>query len=157
MNKIIMAALTVAIIGLGITQADAKGAYDSGFDYGCDDSDKSYSDRYINEAGKGPSFHTDDFMRGYNAGVNCSNNNDNDDDDNDRNSNNDNNNNNRNHNVERSFIGTAADGYEEGRVAGYNDWNDRSRHDSECPPNDSWTWCLAFKGGYEVGWDAGGY
>ena len=102
----------------------AKGAYESGYDHGCDDSDKSYSDRYINEEGKGPSFHTDEFMRGYNAGVNCSN--DNDDDNND----------NRNHNVERSFIGTAADGYEEGRQEGYNDWNDRSRHNSECPPND---------------------
>ena len=54
MNKIIMVAMTVAILGLGVTQAQAKGAYDSGFDHGCDDSDKSYSDRYINEPGKGP-------------------------------------------------------------------------------------------------------
>ena len=72
MNKLNNGSFTVAILGLGVTQAQAKGAYDSGFDHGCDDSDKSYSDRYINEAGKGPSFHTDDFMRGYNAGVNCS-------------------------------------------------------------------------------------
>ena len=147
-NRTIMAGLIVAILGLGITQAQAEGAYRSGYDHGCDDSDKSYSDRYINEEGKGPSFHTDDFMRGYNAGVNCSNDNDNDDD---------NDNDNRNHNVERSFIGTAADGYEEGRQEGYNDWNDRSRHNSECPPNDSWTWCGGFKAGYEVGWSAGGY
>ena len=26
----------------------------------------------LTKQGKGPSFHTDDFMRGYNAGVNCS-------------------------------------------------------------------------------------
>jgi hypothetical protein len=150
-----MVAITVAILGLGITQAQAKGAYESGYDHGCDDSDKSYSDRYINEDGKGPSFHTDDFMRGYNAGVNCSSSSNNDDDDDDDNNNR--NTNNRNHNVERSFIGTAADGYEEGRQEGYNDWNDRSRHDSECPQNNSWTWCAGFKAGYEVGWSSGGY
>ena len=78
-----------------------------------DDSDKSYNDRYINEEGKGPSFHTDAFMRGYNAGVNCSDSDNNDNDNNDNNSNNNNRNNddedqnqNQNHNQERSFVGT---------------------------------------------------
>jgi hypothetical protein len=48
--------------------------YDSGYDHGCDDADLSPSDRYINEPGKGPSYHTDEFMDGYNAGYNsCSN------------------------------------------------------------------------------------
>jgi hypothetical protein len=143
-----------------VANASSNSPYESGYDHGCDDSDKSYNDRYINEEGKGPSFHTDAFMRGHNAGVNCSDSDNNDNDNNDNNSNNNNRNDddrNQNHNQERSFIGTAADGYEEGRIEGYNDWNDRSKHNSQCPPNDSWTWCAGFKGGYEVGWSSGGY
>ena len=155
MNSIIMAVLTVgmlgtvAILGLGTSQVDAKGAYDSGFDHGCDDSNKSYSDRYINEDGKGPSFHTDDFMRGYNAGVNCSSNNDDDNDNNSNSNSNDNDN-------DRSFLGTSADGYEEGRQEGRSDWYDRSNHNSKCPPNDSFAWCAGYTVGYEVGWSSGG-
>lgn len=44
--------------------------YDSGYDHGCDDA-KIFdsSDRYINQPEKGPAFHTDRFMEGYNAGF----------------------------------------------------------------------------------------
>jgi hypothetical protein len=46
-------------------------AYDSGRDHGCDDARISDpSDRYINEPGKGPSFHTNEFMNGYYDGFN---------------------------------------------------------------------------------------
>jgi hypothetical protein len=48
--------------------------YDSGYDHGCDDAKiPDPSDRYINQPEKGPSFHTDEFMNGYNDGYNtCS-------------------------------------------------------------------------------------
>lgn len=37
----------------------------------CDDARLNPSDRYINEPGKGPSFHTDEFMDGYYSGLNA--------------------------------------------------------------------------------------
>src|SRR5919107_2340414 len=57
-----------------LAEAGGKSPYDSGYDHGCDDAGISDpSDRYINEPGKGPSFHTNEFMQGYNAGYNnCS-------------------------------------------------------------------------------------
>jgi hypothetical protein len=48
----------------------SKSPYSSGYDYGCDDAKISDpSDRYINEPGKGPSNHTDEFMDGYYTGF----------------------------------------------------------------------------------------
>jgi hypothetical protein len=45
--------------------------YESGYEHGCDDSrTMDFSDRYINQPGKGPSFHTEEFMHGYDAGFN---------------------------------------------------------------------------------------
>ena len=44
-------------------------AYDSGYDHGCGDANTPLSERYINEAGKGPSHHTDEFMNGYSDGF----------------------------------------------------------------------------------------
>src|SRR4051812_10417988 len=57
-----------------LADAGGKSPYDSGYDHGCDDAGISDpSDRYINEPGKGASFHTGEFMQGYNAGYsNCS-------------------------------------------------------------------------------------
>src|SRR5215203_2848029 len=52
------------------TNASSKSPYESGYDHGCDDADISDpDDRYINQPEKGPSFHTDEFMRGYNDGY----------------------------------------------------------------------------------------
>ena len=49
-----------------------KSPFDSGYDHGCSDVKISdFSDRYINQPGKGPSFHTEEFMRGYDAGYNA--------------------------------------------------------------------------------------
>jgi hypothetical protein len=55
--------------------ASSKSPYDSGYDHGCDDADISDpDDRYINQPEKGPSFHTNEFMNGYNDGYDvCSN------------------------------------------------------------------------------------
>jgi hypothetical protein len=47
-----------------------KSPYDSGYNHGCSDARISdYSDRYINQYEKGPAFHTNEFMRGYNSGY----------------------------------------------------------------------------------------
>jgi hypothetical protein len=56
------------------TTALGSSPYDSGYDHGCDDAKISDpNDRYINQPEKGPSFHTNEFMRGYNDGYdNCS-------------------------------------------------------------------------------------
>ena len=56
-----------------IADAGGKSPYESGYDHGCDDADEDFNDRYINQPERGPSFHTEAFMRGYNAGFNdCS-------------------------------------------------------------------------------------
>ena len=49
--------------------------YKSGYTHGCSDAKISdTSKRYLNQSGKGPSYHTPDFMSGYNDGFeNCSN------------------------------------------------------------------------------------
>jgi hypothetical protein len=65
--------MSIFVLQIQLAYAGGKSPYESGYDHGCDDADLSPSDRYINEPGKGPSFHTDEFMDGYNAGFdNCS-------------------------------------------------------------------------------------
>jgi hypothetical protein len=70
--------MLVSVLGLQMHQVDAlsstKSPFESGYNHGCNDSRISnFSDRYINQPGKGPSFHTDEFMRGYDTGYNdCS-------------------------------------------------------------------------------------
>jgi hypothetical protein len=52
-----------------------KSPFEVGYFYGCSDVGISdFSDRYINQPGKGSKFHTGEFMRGYDTGYNdCSN------------------------------------------------------------------------------------
>jgi hypothetical protein len=61
----------VAVSGVSLEPASAssKSPYESGYDHGCDDSELKAEDRYINEPGKGASFHTDEFMDGYRTGY----------------------------------------------------------------------------------------
>jgi hypothetical protein len=68
---ITIATLFVIITGYAPTaNASSKSPYESGYDHGCDDADISDpDDRYINQPEKGPSFHTNEFMRGYNDGY----------------------------------------------------------------------------------------
>jgi len=62
--------LIVSAASLGIQNAIAKGTpYDAGYSHGCSDAKLSFSARYINQPDKGPSFHTQEFMSGYNAGF----------------------------------------------------------------------------------------
>jgi hypothetical protein len=46
-----------------------KSPFDSGYDHGCSDARKDPDDKYINEDGKGPDNHTNEFMDGYNSGY----------------------------------------------------------------------------------------
>jgi hypothetical protein len=51
-------------------QSYAQSPYDSGYDRGCDDAYMPNPARqYINQPEKGPSFHSDEFMEGYNDGY----------------------------------------------------------------------------------------
>jgi hypothetical protein len=66
-------ALLIGVSVISLTEiaiASSKSPYESGYDHGCDDADISDpDDRYINQPGKGPSFHTDEFMSGYDDGY----------------------------------------------------------------------------------------
>jgi hypothetical protein len=63
----------VILISIGVgqqQQAALASSYSAGYDHGCDDTKVSdSSDKYINQLGKGPSFHTSQFMNGYNNGF----------------------------------------------------------------------------------------
>jgi hypothetical protein len=69
------------VLSLGVqayavnTLTITKSPFEFGYGHGCDDAGiTDFSDRYINQPGKGPSFHTEEFMRGYDTGYNaCSN------------------------------------------------------------------------------------
>ncbi len=64
-----MVLITLLVISPYVS-VNAESPYDSGYDHGCDDARISdSSDRYINQAEKGPSYHTSEFMNGYNAGI----------------------------------------------------------------------------------------
>jgi hypothetical protein len=50
--------------------ASESSSYESGYDHGCDDAGIADPDeRYINQPERGPAFHTDEFMQGYDAGF----------------------------------------------------------------------------------------
>lgn len=54
----------------GSASASSKSPYESGYDHGYNDAQLFYpSEQYINQPGKGPEFHTSEFMDGYYAGY----------------------------------------------------------------------------------------
>ena len=62
-------AIILLLMGLNPVYAMIK-PYDSGFNHGCSDSHiENANDRYINQPGKGPSYHTEQFMEGYKDGF----------------------------------------------------------------------------------------
>ena len=64
------ALIIVAAASLGIQNAMAKGIpWQAGYDHGCSDAKLPPSKRYINQPGKGPESHSEEFMSGYNAGF----------------------------------------------------------------------------------------
>jgi len=58
------------------TTATNNASYNSGYQHGCNDAKiDNISKRYINQLGNGPTYHTKEFMRGYDDGFDvCSNN-----------------------------------------------------------------------------------
>jgi hypothetical protein len=115
-------------------------AYDSGREHGCDDANISNpSDRYINQPGKGPSFHTGAFMDGYNAGFNaCSTSSDGNNDGNDGNN--------------GSSDGARQSGYAKGK----SDYQNGRAYDDTCDPDISDLACALYKADYAGGWGATG-
>jgi hypothetical protein len=59
---------------MSFMSVQAADPFDSGYYHGCSDAKISdSSDRYINQPKQGPSFHTSEFMDGYNAAfADCS-------------------------------------------------------------------------------------
>lgn len=119
-------------------------AYDSGRDHGCDDAGISNpSDRYINQAEMGPSFHTAAFMDGYHAGFReCSGS--------PNIGSNDGGNGNNNGNVISEGNGVE-DGKDEARSDFLNS-NGRDKDPSCSPYDHTDAYCTAFKLAYETQW-----
>ena len=54
----------------GEEEETKKAAFDSGYTYGCSDAKiPDISQRYINQLGMGPAYHTPEFMDGYHKGL----------------------------------------------------------------------------------------
>lgn len=65
----ILVILAVVLIHLG-QYVYAISGYDSGYNHGCNDAKVAdSSQRYINQFGKGPNFHSNAFMQGYESGL----------------------------------------------------------------------------------------
>src|SRR5919198_6670464 len=74
-TKLLIVALLIIVaasFSLIIQSAIAKKGtpFQAGYDHGCNDANVTFSARYINQPGKSPSFHTQEFMSGYNRGFN---------------------------------------------------------------------------------------
>jgi hypothetical protein len=66
----IMLMLSIYAGQVQLAYASGESPFESGYNHGCDDARiTNPSDRYINQPGKGPNYHTPEFMRGYNAGY----------------------------------------------------------------------------------------
>ena len=68
-SSLIFLILIISLVACGSSANSSSDAYDSGYNHGCNDARLDSSGRYINEPGKGPEFHTEKFMEGYNAGF----------------------------------------------------------------------------------------
>jgi hypothetical protein len=64
----VLTAVTVSPVQLATGSSTSP--YQAGYNHGCSDARISDpSERYINQPERGPSFHTNEFMRGYNAAT----------------------------------------------------------------------------------------
>jgi len=73
-TKIFTLKLWVGVIGVILmttgSNVYAESPYDSGFEHGCNDAQIEDSDDwYINQPGKGKTYHTQGFVNGYDAGF----------------------------------------------------------------------------------------
>jgi hypothetical protein len=140
-NILFILLLAISLVPISLTQiqfasATSKSPYESGYDHGCDDADISDpDDRYINQPEKGPSFHTNEFMRGYNAGYDeCS-------DDGEGSS---------SDNGDSSSGDTFADGQRAGKAQGHSDAINGRPSDANCGSGHSNSYCAGYKLGYNV-------
>jgi len=77
MKIVAISALVVLMLMMGCftrgktsaPSAYAETAFQSGYNYGCNDAGKNIKDKYINSIGNGPSHHTKEFMNGYHQGF----------------------------------------------------------------------------------------
>jgi hypothetical protein len=68
--SMVTALVVIFILGGFNAYASESSPYDSGYNHGCDDAAISDpDDRYINQPEKGPAFHTQEFMSGYDNGF----------------------------------------------------------------------------------------
>ncbi|MGH9950506.1 MAG: hypothetical protein ACRD5J_02690 [Nitrososphaeraceae archaeon] len=139
-TKIIPIAIVVLLVSLLAPQlqsanAGSKSPYESGRDHGCDDADISDpDDRYINQPEKGPSFHTNEFMRGYNAGYDsCSGSGGG-----------------GSSGGSSSGGDTAADGSRNGKAQGHSDAINGRPSDASCGSGHSNSYCAAYKVAYNL-------
>jgi len=66
--------LAVSFVTPPNTKAKKETPYQAGYDHGCSYAKLTLPNRYISQPGKGPNFHTQEFMSGYNAVLRvCSN------------------------------------------------------------------------------------
>ena len=72
---VIVASVFVLVVAMiPSSRLTAASPHSAGYHHGCDDAKISnVGDRYISQPGKGPSFHTQEFMNGYNVGFNACN------------------------------------------------------------------------------------
>ena len=139
---------TLFITSTSVTQiqlayAGGKSPYESGYDHGCEDADLSPSDRYINEPGKGPSFHTNEFIRGYNDGYDdCSGSS--------GGSHGNNGNGNGDGNGGDGGGDTFADGQRAGKAAEHSDAINGRPSDASCGTGHSNSYCAGYKLGYNI-------
>src|ERR687883_2069371 len=66
---LIIVAATSSLGTMQGTMANKGTPFQAGYDHGYNDAKVMFSARYINQPGKGPSFHTQEFMGGYNGGF----------------------------------------------------------------------------------------
>jgi hypothetical protein len=68
---VIVASVFVLVVAMiPSSRLTAASSHSAGYHHGCDDAKISnVDDRYISQPGKGPSFHTQEFMNRYNAGL----------------------------------------------------------------------------------------
>ena len=127
---------TVTLIPLG-QPASAKSMYDLGYDHGCTDANAG-GHPYLESPGKGPSFHTDAFMQGYNDGYSaCS------------------------HSTvdtprpqDTPNTGSYSQGLNDGKAKARQDHINGDKYNSYCGIGHPDSYCLGYKAGYAAGWGA---
>jgi hypothetical protein len=124
----VLTAVTVSPVQLATGSSTSP--YQAGYNHGCSDARISDpSERYINQPERGPSFHTNEFMRGYNAGYSaCSGNN----------------------GGGGNGTSTFAEGQRDGKAEGFRDAINERPADNRCPSGQSNAYCIGYRLSYDI-------